>query len=277
MRKKILSATIIMALTAMMFAGCTPEAAEAEVTYKVVGGISEPTRVWNEVAEAPAEAAIEEEEVPTEEVAPAECPGAPEYTPTEPEVADTGCAGRYIVKEPNEKLSFVAYAGDSEKFDVIRELAGGEFVQVTGKTTKGWYALSDGSYIHSYVAEYSPEPKPQVVQTQPQTQTAPAESQPTQQEQSQPTQEQTYTEPAQQETQVAETPAEETQPAVVAEEVEDTSRSTTHEAWEQHLAEMEAWEEASRNCSHPSSHQELHESMGETFWVTICDNCGCVL
>ena len=270
MKNKMVAMIMTAALATLTLAGCTEQTGEAEVTYKVVGGISEPIRVWNEVVEV----AIEEEEVPTEEIASAECPGAPEYTPTEPEMADTGCAGRYVVKEPNEKLSFTAYAGDSEKFDAIRELAGGEFVQVTGKTTKGWYALSDGSYIHSYVVEYSPEKKQQVAQTQPQTQVAPAESQPAQQEQTQPAEQQpTYEEP----TQTAEAPTEETQPAVVTEEVEDTSRSNVNEAWEQMKAELDAREEAARNCSHSSSHQELHESMGETFWVTICDNCGCVL
>lgn len=272
--RKIITMTTIAALTATILTGCNNSTADANETEyeQVVLTMPEATAPVEEVAEV-----VEDEpEVVTEEVAEeiphAECPGAPEYVPSEPEMANTGCVGRYIVKEPKAVLSFVAYVGDSEKFEEVRGLVSGEYVQVIGQTTKGWYALADGSYIHSYTVEYSPEQKQQTAQTKTPTTTtttnAPAtESQPA--EDSQPQQEQTYEEPAQQ---TAEQPVEET-PAVVTEEHEDVPYVDTDkeaELW----ALFEAQQEASANCSHTSTHQELHSSMGEEFWVTVCDECG---
>lgn len=280
MRNKMVAMIMTAALAALSLAGCTPEAAEAEVTYKVVGGISEPVRVWNEVADDAvvsddAEVAPEGETLEEE----AETEYIPDVLPMEPTAFVTNKAADTLTSDK-----------DGEVVDTLEE--GAELVLV-GTTGKGYYQTEDGSFISASDVE-KVVIEGQVAETKPQTTTttqstalattttesaAPAqESQP---EQEQPTQEQqtTYEEPAQQETQTAEAPAEESQPAVVTEEVEDTSRSTVDEAWEQLNAELDAREEAARNCSHSSSHWEVYDNQlaGGYTHDLICDNCGAVL
>lgn len=259
MRKKILSATIIMALTAMMFAGCTPEAAEAEVTYKVVGGISEPTRVWNEVAEAPAEVPVEET---AEEY-------IPDVLPMDPLTFVTNKAANTLTSDKDG--------------EVVETLDEGTEIVLVGTTGKGYYQTEDGAFISAsdvekvvieeQVAETETKPATTTTTTTTQTPTtttetpAPAQEQPTQQE-SQPA-------PAPEPTPTPEpTPEPEPQPAYD----EEAEIAAELELQAQLTAQRQAEMERQAACPHTNTEfiaEWAHDlATGEWVSATHCLDCG---
>lgn len=170
-----------MALTSTMFVGCTPDdATEAEVTYEVVGGISEPTRVWNEV-ESDAE-----EVAPAEEEAPAI---GEEYTPDVLAMNPKA----FVANKVAELLT------SDKDGEVVGTLAEGEEVTLVGTTGKGYYATEDGYFISvsDVVAKVETaevveaETKPVTTTQAPTTTTAPTQQEsqsPSQEQESQPAQ-----------------------------------------------------------------------------------------
>ena len=188
---------MVAALAVLSLAGCTEQTgeAEAEVTYEVVGGISEPTRVWNEDnVEVEAEAPAADGEAYT-----------PDVLAMEPTAFVT-----------NKVADILTSDKDGEVVDTIEE--GTELVLV-GTTGKGYYQTEDGTFISAsdvekvVIEEQVAETETKPVTTQNNTTTTTQESQPVQQEQpaqqtEQPATEQTYEEPQQ-----TEQPQQQEQPA----------------------------------------------------------------
>ena len=216
MKNKVISIIMVATLAVLPLVGCTEQTgeAEADAVYEVVGGISEPTRVWNEDnVEAEAEAPATDSEAYT-----------PDVLAMEPTAFVT-----------NKVADILTSDKDGEVVDTIEE--GTELVLV-GTTGKGYYQTEDGTFISASDVEKvvieeqvaETETKPATTQnnttttttttpTSTTTESAPAqESQPVQQEQpaqqtEQPATEQTYEEPQQEEQpQQTEQPAQQDDP-----------------------------------------------------------------
>lgn len=125
--KRIGCVSVAMAATlaTVMLTGCTPdEAAEAEVIYKVVGGISEPTRVWNETqAEVVAETEVEAEA---------------EYVP------DVCALKNPMTLIAQTNVDLLTSDVDGE---VVETLAEGTEIVAVGTTGKGYYVTEEGNFI----------------------------------------------------------------------------------------------------------------------------------
>ena len=124
MKKKVISIIMTAALATLAIAGCTPDTTEAEagVTYEVAGGISEPTRVWNEVAETTEEEVTEEAE-----------PYVPTVVPMNPKA--------FVANKDADILS------SDMDWEVLGTLAEGEEITVVGATGKGYYQTEAGGFI----------------------------------------------------------------------------------------------------------------------------------
>lgn len=259
MNKKVISIIMVASLAALALSGCTEKTGEAEVTYKVVGGISEPTRVWNEVttddvkAEAPEEETVEEY--------------FPDVLPMDP-----------LTFVTNKTANTLTSDKDGE---VIETLDEGTEIVLVGTTGKGYYATEDGAFISAsdvekVVSEESKEE--QVAETKPQTTTTTqtpttTTETPAPAQESQPAPEQTYEEPQQQ---VAEQPAQEAQPAQ-SENFYDAD-DFDYEAWyAQAEAERLAEQEQQATCDHSYGTREesgINLGTGEIETHYYCVNCG---
>ena len=187
MKKKVISIIMVAALAVLPLVGCTETEADADAVYEVIGGISEPTRVWNEAAEVVAEAPVEET---TEEA----------YEPTvysmEPQL--------FVTNKTAELLT------SDKDWEVTGNVEEGTELTLVGYTGKGYYQTEDGYFIsasdvEAKAEEVTEEKETQVVETEvkPQTTTTTTttqnnnnttttqESQPEQTEAEQPAQEQT--------------------------------------------------------------------------------------
>lgn len=256
MKKKIVSMITIAAL-ALSFAACTAETSEVEpeVTYKVVGGISEPTRVWNEVEEASAEAPAEET--------------AEEYIPD------------VLAMEPTAFVTNkVANTLTSDKDgEVIATLEEGTELTLVGTTGKGYYQTEDGAFISASDVEKIVVAEEEVVEevaqtsTTTTTQTPATQQTPTTIEQSQPAQEQTYEEPQQ----TAEAPAQEQTYTEPAQTEQSTQTEETSGGW--NTISYEEAEAIRSTCPHTNTWtgEGCDLETGEIRTTTVCLDCGTVL
>ena len=291
MKKKMVAIIMTAALAVLPLVGCTEQTGEAEAdagaVYEVVGGISEPTREWNEVSTDNVEAEAEAPATDGEAYAP-----------------------NVLAMEPtafvaNKVADILTSDKDGE---VVRTLAEGEEITLVGTTGKGYYQTEDGAFISAsdvekvvieeQVAETETKPTTTQNNTTPTTTTTPTstttesapaaqESQPTQeqptQQESQPVQEEQA--PVQEQTPVAEqetpapapepTPAPEPQPTqevpVTNTIVCDMCGATfaTEEECVAHLyaAHVEDPTPSAIGCAHPNAWEDENGML-------YCPDCG---
>lgn len=254
----IITSAIAAAALCFSFTGCTEEEI---ANYVVVGGISEPTRVWNEVVETP-EVEVTEEE--------AEEAYTPDVLPMEPTA--------FVTNKTADTLT------SDKDGEVVATLEEGTELTLVGTTGKGYYQTEDGAFISASDVEKvviaEEETTEEVAQTSSTTTTTtqtPAAQTPatTEQPAEQPATEQTYEEP--QQTQVAEQPQQTEQPAQQSGEQDDGTEGLTNE---QVAAELAAVEAAAAECTHPSTHVETNITnleTGQQETHTVCDSCGQLL